>query len=158
MLIAQRSSHRGAVPLSRVGRRLLGIVCGAVVAVGVARTGAAQTPAGPPPAPASRDTGSVRGGAQGVPQKAVLPATQPAAQPPAQPNDAWRIIEPPQSSLVYGRGGSLIGEIGKELRTSVPIGSLPVYVPEAFVAIEDRRFYQHNGVDVIGVIGAIKDR
>ncbi len=106
----------------------------------------------------TRDTAAVRSGAQGAPPKAVLPAAQPVAQPPAQPNDAWRIIEPPQSSLVYGRGGSLIGEFGKELRTSVPIGSLPVYVPEAFVAIEDRRFYQHNGVDVIGVIGAIKDQ
>jgi len=59
---------------------------------------------------------------------------------------------------VYARDGSLIGEIGRQLRTSVPLASLPRYVGQAFVAIEDRRFYQHNGVDVIGVFGALKDR
>ncbi len=72
--------------------------------------------------------------------------------------DPWRIVDMPQSTLVYGRDGSLIGEIGREIRTSVPLASLPPYVPLAFIAIEDRRFYQHNGVDVIGVIGALKDR
>lgn len=59
---------------------------------------------------------------------------------------------------MYARDGSLIGEIGRQLRTSVPLASLPRYVGQAFVAIEDRRFYQHNGVDVIGVFGALKDR
>jgi len=67
-------------------------------------------------------------------------------------------VDPPQSTLVYANDGSLIGEIGRELRTSVPIASLPAYVGEAFIAVEDHRFYQHNGVDVVGVLGAIKDR
>jgi penicillin-binding protein 1A len=71
--------------------------------------------------------------------------------------EPWRLIQPPQSSLVVARDGSLIGEIGKEWRTSVPIKSLPKYVPQAFVAIEDHRFYEHGGVDVIGIAGAIKD-
>lgn len=34
---------------------------------------------------------------------------------------------------------------------------LPAYVGQAFVATEDRRFYQHDGVDVIGLVGAIRD-
>ena len=71
--------------------------------------------------------------------------------------EPWRLIQPPQSSLVVARDGSLIGEIGKEWRTSVAIKSLPRYVPQAFVAIEDHRFYEHAGVDVIGIAGAIKD-
>jgi penicillin-binding protein 1A len=62
-----------------------------------------------------------------------------------------------QASLVLARDGSLIGEIGKEIRTSVSIKSLPKYLPQAFVAVEDHRFYQHDGVDVVGIAGALKD-
>ena len=35
--------------------------------------------------------------------------------------------------------------------------SLPRYVGQAFVAVEDQRFYQHDGVDVVGIAGALKD-
>jgi penicillin-binding protein 1A len=34
---------------------------------------------------------------------------------------------------------------------------LPKYLPQAFVAVEDHRFYQHDGVDVVGIAGALKD-
>src|ERR1051325_5011885 len=93
-------------------------------------------------------------------------AAPPAAQqqePPVTPTppstgEAWRIVPLAQSSLVYARDGSLIGEIGKEMRTSVSIRTLPKYVGQAFIAIEDQRFYQHDGVDVIGVLGAIKGK
>lgn len=78
-------------------------------------------------------------------------AQQQAAEEP------WRIIRPPESSLVLARDGSLIGEIGKEWRTIVRIQSLPAHVPQAFVAVEDHRFYQHDGVDVVGIAGALKD-
>jgi penicillin-binding protein 1A len=69
----------------------------------------------------------------------------------------WRINSLPQSSLIFANDGSLAGEIGRELRTSISIRSLPRYVGQAFVAVEDQRFYQHNGVDLIGIAGAIKD-
>ncbi|HEY8851254.1 MAG TPA: PBP1A family penicillin-binding protein [Gemmatimonadaceae bacterium] len=75
----------------------------------------------------------------------------------AQDTEPWTIVPVPQASLVFARDGSLIGEIGKEIRTSVPIKSLPVYLPRAFVAVEDHRFYQHDGVDVVGIAGALKD-
>ncbi len=71
--------------------------------------------------------------------------------------EPWRINSLPQASLVFANDGSLIGEIGPELRTSVSIRTLPKYVGQAFVAVEDQRFYQHNGVDLIGIAGAIKD-
>jgi penicillin-binding protein 2D len=72
--------------------------------------------------------------------------------------EAWQIVQLPQSSLVFARDGSLIGEIGHEFRTSVSIRSLPPYVPKAFVAVEDQRFYQHDGTDLIGIAGAIKGK
>ena len=74
-----------------------------------------------------------------------------------EPNDAWRMIVPPQSSLVFARDGSLIGELGPQKRTLISIRSLPRYVGHAFVAVEDQRFYQHDGVDVVGIAGALKD-
>jgi penicillin-binding protein 1A len=72
--------------------------------------------------------------------------------------EAWQIIPLAQSSLVFARDGSPIGEIGREMRTSVPIRSLPKYVSQAFIAVEDQRFYEHDGVDVIGVLGALKGK
>lgn len=76
---------------------------------------------------------------------------------PASSGEAWRIVTMPQSSQVYARDGSLIGEIGRQWRTVISIRSLPRYVPQAFVAVEDQRFYQHDGVDLVGVAGALKD-
>ena len=76
---------------------------------------------------------------------------------PASNSEPWKIVSMPQSSMVLARDGSLIGEIGKEVRTNVSIRSLPKYLPQAFVAIEDHRFYQHDGVDMVGIAGALKD-
>jgi penicillin-binding protein 1A len=75
----------------------------------------------------------------------------------ASTGEPWRIISLPQASQVFANDGSLIAEIGREVRTSVSIRTLPKYVGQAFVAVEDQRFYQHNGVDLIGIAGAIKD-
>jgi 1A family penicillin-binding protein len=81
--------------------------------------------------------------------------SQAAPQQPAV--EAWQLITPPQSSQVYARDGSLIGEIGREWRTIVSLKTLPAYLPNAFIAVEDQRFYAHNGIDVVGIAGAIKD-
>jgi len=90
------------------------------------------------------------------PEVAVSQAT---ASPSAasQPVEPWRIITPPQVTQVLARDGTLIGEIGRERRLSVPLRSLPRYVGQAFIAVEDKRFYQHDGVDLVGVAGALKD-
>lgn len=71
--------------------------------------------------------------------------------------EPWQLVRPLQSTLVLARDGSLIGEIGKEWRTNVAISSLPRYLPAAFVAVEDRRFYQHDGVDMVGIASALRD-
>lgn len=76
---------------------------------------------------------------------------------PASTGDVWRIITPPQASLVLARDGGVIGQFGRERRLSVPLRTLPKYVGQAFIAVEDKRFYQHDGVDLVGVAGALKD-
>ncbi|MDP9349406.1 MAG: PBP1A family penicillin-binding protein, partial [Gemmatimonadota bacterium] len=63
---------------------------------------------------------------------------------------------PPQSARVYARDGSLIAEIGPQVRTLVSLRSLPAHVPRTFVAVEDRRFYEHAGVDPVGIARALK--
>jgi len=58
--------------------------------------------------------------------------------------------EPQQTSKVFSHDGRLLGELGIERRTPVAIEALPPHVPQAFLAIEDRRFYRHWGLDVRG--------
>lgn len=77
------------------------------------------------------------------------------AQQPAC--DPVTIVRPRLSTVVYDRDGGLLAEIGPEGRTWVRMVDLPRHVGQAFIAIEDRRFYQHDGVDAIGVMGAIRD-
>src|SRR5262249_6377222 len=81
-------------------------------------------------------------------------AVSAAAQSTGPP---WSIYRPPQATLVLSRDGALLGEIGVQWRTSVPLSALPLLVPQAFIAVEDQRFYTHDGVDLVGVAGAIKD-
>ncbi len=88
----------------------------------------------------------------------AVPGTAATQQSASQTADEpWRIVAPPQSSVVLARDGSYIGEIGTQWRTLVSLRSLPKYVPQAFIAVEDQRFYQHDGVDLVGVAAAIKD-
>ena len=62
--------------------------------------------------------------------------------------------EPRQTSKVYARDSTLIWEFGDERRTLVSIQSLPDHVPHAFIAIEDKRFHSHNGLDWRGIMRA----
>jgi penicillin-binding protein 1A len=80
------------------------------------------------------------------------------APPPPADVEAWQLVPQPQSSLVFARDGSLVGEIGRQIRTSVALRTLPRYLANAFIAVEDQRFYQHDGVDLIGVASAIKGK
>ena len=64
-------------------------------------------------------------------------------------------FEPEQASKLYSHDGRLLAELGIERRTPVSIGSLPDYVAQAFVAVEDKRFYEHNGIDPRGIARAL---
>ncbi|MFC1791082.1 penicillin-binding protein 1A, partial [Gemmatimonadota bacterium] len=62
--------------------------------------------------------------------------------------------EPERTSKLLGHDGRLIAEIGLERRTPVAIEALPEYVPQAFIAIEDKRFYDHHGFSLRGIVRA----
>jgi penicillin-binding protein 1A len=55
---------------------------------------------------------------------------------------------------VYSSDSVLIGEFGEERRSFTPIGQIPPVMKNAVLSIEDARFYQHSGVDYIGVVRA----
>jgi penicillin-binding protein 1A len=55
---------------------------------------------------------------------------------------------------VLSSDGVLLGEYGDEKRTFTPIAQIPKVMQDAVLAIEDARFYQHSGVDYIGVLRA----
>ena len=55
---------------------------------------------------------------------------------------------------VYSTEGLLIGEFGEERRAVVKIDAVPKQMREAILAAEDERFYQHGGVDYVGVLRA----
>ena len=55
---------------------------------------------------------------------------------------------------VYTADGQLIGEYGEERRAVISIGEVPLLMKQAILAAEDDRFYQHGGVDYIGILRA----
>jgi penicillin-binding protein 1A len=55
---------------------------------------------------------------------------------------------------VFTRDGALIGEFGEERRAVVRIQDVPEIMKQAILAAEDERFYQHGGVDTLGVLRA----
>jgi penicillin-binding protein 1A len=55
---------------------------------------------------------------------------------------------------VYSEDGYLIAEFGEERRAVVKIEEVPKHMKEAILAAEDERFYQHGGVDTLGVLRA----
>jgi penicillin-binding protein 1A len=60
-----------------------------------------------------------------------------------------------QNSIVYAADGERLGFIpAAQLRQQVPSTSIPAYMKQAIVAIEDRRFYHHKGVDYPGILRA----
>ncbi|MEX2155407.1 MAG: PBP1A family penicillin-binding protein [Gemmatimonadales bacterium] len=63
---------------------------------------------------------------------------------------------PQQTSKVYAADGRLITELGIERRTVLPLEEIPLHVRQAFVAVEDKRFYSHHGIDYWRILGAVK--
>ena len=55
---------------------------------------------------------------------------------------------------IYTADGVLIGEFGEERRAVVSIAEVPADLKNAIIAIEDERFYQHPGIDYVGVMRA----
>ncbi len=75
----------------------------------------------------------------------------------AEPIDPTKISEMlDDTSFIFDSQGNLLEKVtGRENRTVVPLEQMPQSLKEAIVAIEDERFYYHNGVDVKRVFGAL---
>ncbi|HEX5727556.1 MAG TPA: PBP1A family penicillin-binding protein [Longimicrobiaceae bacterium] len=68
---------------------------------------------------------------------------------------ALRDHTPAQASRVYDRHGRLVAHLAPERRIVVPLERIPARVSHAFLAVEDKRFYRHHGVDYRRVAGAL---
>lgn len=65
------------------------------------------------------------------------------------------VWEPKSATRILDRNRQLIAELFfQERRTPIDITTLPDYVPQAFIAVEDKRFYRHKGFDPVRLVGA----
>src|SRR5271155_1375908 len=71
------------------------------------------------------------------------------------PIQSLEIPKRPPSVLILGLNGATLATRGDMGGAAVPLAELPDYVPKAFIAIEDRRFYSHHGVDPLGIARAV---
>jgi penicillin-binding protein 1A len=71
------------------------------------------------------------------------------------PIQSLEIPKRPPSVLIVGTNGATLATRGDMGGAAVPLRELPDYVPKAFIAIEDRRFYSHHGVDPLGILRAL---
>ncbi|HEY7998400.1 MAG TPA: penicillin-binding protein 1A [Pseudolabrys sp.] len=62
--------------------------------------------------------------------------------------------EPPVMTRVHAADGSLVGEYARERRLYIPIQAVPKLVINAFLAAEDKNFYEHGGLDFFGIARA----
>jgi penicillin-binding protein 1A len=63
--------------------------------------------------------------------------------------------EPPVMTRIHANDGTLMAEYARERRIFVPINVVPKMVIKAFLAAEDRRFYEHGGLDFAGIVRAL---
>jgi penicillin-binding protein 1A len=71
------------------------------------------------------------------------------------PIDQLAVPKRPPNIAILSDDGSLIANRGDTGGPAVRLIDLPPYLPKAFVAIEDRRFYDHHGVDPVGMSRAL---
>lgn len=76
-----------------------------------------------------------------------------AAQLP--PIDQLTVPKRPPNIAILAADGTLLANRGETGGRTITIGEVPPYLPKAFVAIEDRRFYEHFGIDPIGLTRAV---
>src|SRR5262245_4100756 len=81
-------------------------------------------------------------------------ATYPLAAGATSMADGITLQSAPQASIVFDLNGRPIFTFFRERRTDVPLDRVSPHMVDAVLAIEDRRFYQHHGVDFIRVMGA----
>jgi penicillin-binding protein 1A len=63
--------------------------------------------------------------------------------------------QPSQMSRIYAADSRLLAELAAERRVFMPIEAIPKRVQAAFVSAEDQRFWEHHGVDPLGILRAV---
>jgi penicillin-binding protein 1A len=63
--------------------------------------------------------------------------------------------EPPVTTRIHAGDGRLIAEFARERRLFVPIEAIPKPVIQAFLSAEDKNFYEHGGIDPVGIARAV---
>lgn len=71
------------------------------------------------------------------------------------PLQSLEIPKRPPTIQIVGIDGSVLAQRGEMAGANVALKDLPPYLPKAFIAIEDRRFYSHFGIDPVGVARAL---
>lgn len=69
--------------------------------------------------------------------------------------EALKTVELQQPMQIYTADGKLIGEVGEQRRIPVKLAEVPQRLIDAFLATEDSRFYDHHGLDPIGIARAL---
>ena len=70
--------------------------------------------------------------------------------------DLEKLTQLKETSILYDANGGRAGSLyGSENRIYVPLENIPVHVQQAFIAAEDQRFYEHHGVDIVRLFGAL---
>ncbi|MEO1335964.1 MAG: transglycosylase domain-containing protein, partial [Myxococcota bacterium] len=59
--------------------------------------------------------------------------------------------QPHQATVIYGRGGEVVARFAKERRTVVPFDVIPNVMVDAVVSAEDAGFFEHTGIDFMGI-------
>lgn len=65
------------------------------------------------------------------------------------------VYRPPTVTVVYDRNGALMGEIYEKRRYVVELDAMPAHLKESFISAEDAAFYQHGGIDYMGIVRAV---
>lgn len=71
------------------------------------------------------------------------------------PIQSLEIPKRPPTIQIVGMDGSMLAQRGEMAGANVSLKDLPQYLPKAFIAIEDRRFYSHFGIDPVGILRAL---
>ncbi|MBR0736886.1 penicillin-binding protein 1A [Bradyrhizobium liaoningense] len=71
------------------------------------------------------------------------------------PIQSLEIPKRPPTIQIVGIDGSVLAQRGEMAGANVALKDLPPYLPKAFIAIEDRRFYSHYGIDPVGILRAL---
>lgn len=73
------------------------------------------------------------------------------------PQEAWAIPDRPPNVKIVSVGGELMANRGLTGGKAVSLDEVSPYIPQAVIAIEDRRFYEHWGIDPVGIVRAFNE-